>query len=534
MRLLDLNNNEVIKTSLTKKFVLNGKTTIYPVYKIKINNLFYNDQNDRIATYISQYNNDNGDNLTSLDKEEYNKIIEKFIISSNPGSIEKTQNNIELIGQREPGVVLSDGRVIDGNRRFTCIRRLFNKNEEFCYFEGIILDLDIVNDKKQIKMLELNIQHGEDKPVDYNQLEKLVGIYRDITESKLLTPEEYASSTNESLTEVKRKIAAANILEEYLEYIGKPKQFYIARDVPVVSLISHLLDLFKKCKSQDVIDKIKEITFSNLLMNSLGDERKFVKNLASIISNGYFDEFYDAQNEINARIKERYQAENASELNNLKFFSKNNFDLSEELKESMEITLDEAKRVEVKSRPSQIVSKSIKALNEIDLNIVDKLSENQKQVVLNQTKRLQRVVDKINLSLDKDNTYISNVYVKKTVGNEIKKDSCPTITPFNFKERILVENPAEITNLCVSLDIICSNLEKQYCVYFVDDTYKNASNMIELENGENKGLVFDLSSHISSLKYCYLIIKEKDVQENAASMLIKFDIRMDFSADFGF
>jgi len=45
----------VLKTTLTRKLTVDGLTKAYPVYKVKLDWLFYNDQNDRIATWISQY-----------------------------------------------------------------------------------------------------------------------------------------------------------------------------------------------------------------------------------------------------------------------------------------------------------------------------------------------------------------------------------------------------------------------------------------------------------------------------------------------
>ena len=45
----------VQKTSLTRKLTIDGATEAYPVYRIKLDQLYYNDQNDRISTWISQY-----------------------------------------------------------------------------------------------------------------------------------------------------------------------------------------------------------------------------------------------------------------------------------------------------------------------------------------------------------------------------------------------------------------------------------------------------------------------------------------------
>src|SRR5699024_2775223 len=97
-------------------------------------------------------------NITDAD---YNDVVERFIYESNPKAIDKTKNNIELVGQRETGVVLNDGRVIDGNRRFTCLRRIAKDYAKTQYFEAVILERDIENNEKEIKLLELSIQHGE-------------------------------------------------------------------------------------------------------------------------------------------------------------------------------------------------------------------------------------------------------------------------------------------------------------------------------------------------------------------------------------
>ena len=40
----------VQKTDLTRKITYGGKTVAYPVYRVRLDALYYNDQNDRIAT----------------------------------------------------------------------------------------------------------------------------------------------------------------------------------------------------------------------------------------------------------------------------------------------------------------------------------------------------------------------------------------------------------------------------------------------------------------------------------------------------
>ena len=170
----------VIPTEYTRKLTIDGHTESYQVYKIRLDQLFYNDQNDRIATWISKYKAENHiDNIDTIDVT-YNDLIENFIYESNPKAIEKTKSNIELVGQCEAGVVLNGGRIIDGNRRYTCLRQLHEKNAFFNHFEAVILERDIQENKKEIKLLELSIQHGEEGKVDYNPIDRLVGVYNDV------------------------------------------------------------------------------------------------------------------------------------------------------------------------------------------------------------------------------------------------------------------------------------------------------------------------------------------------------------------
>ena len=131
MNLLDEQYREFVQpTTLTKKLTLNGETKAYPIYRVRLELLYYNEQNDRIATWISQYKSEHG-GFQDLSQEAYNAVIEDFIIKSNPASIEKTKNNIKAVNQREPGVILSDGRIVDGNRRFTCLRKLAEEDPTF-------------------------------------------------------------------------------------------------------------------------------------------------------------------------------------------------------------------------------------------------------------------------------------------------------------------------------------------------------------------------------------------------------------------
>ena len=141
-------------TGASHKIVIDGKPEMYPVYSIKLVYLRYNVQNDRIASWISRYKAEHGEHaVNELDVAACNDIIEGFIVDSNKDAIDKTQRSIALRSQERPGVVLADGLIVDGNRRFTCLRRLAAKNPSFGWFEAVILPESLGNDSKKIKML---------------------------------------------------------------------------------------------------------------------------------------------------------------------------------------------------------------------------------------------------------------------------------------------------------------------------------------------------------------------------------------------
>ena len=390
----------VIKTAMTRKLTVDGLTKAYPVYKVKLDWLFYNDQNDRIATWISQYKAQHeGKTPDTADREAYNNIIEEFIVASNPDAIRKTQMNIELVEQREPGVVLADGRIIDGNRRFTCLRRLAQKNERYGYFETVILDRSIENNAKQIKMLELSIQHGEESKVDYNAIDRLVGIYDDVVETGLLTEEEYSRSTNEPLSDVRRKIEVAKLMVEFLEFINAPKQFYIARDLQLAFPLEELSKLLRKCHDDVETEDMKIAAFINILMQTSTDTGRFVRNFKSIIGSDYQEEFLEEQRELAAQVIDALPPVGKMDTATIREVIRANDEVVQSLERSMDKCLTKVKKNETRNRPVQLAEKATTFLESIDQHILLKLGDSELRRLDRQLTKLEAVIAQIRENL---------------------------------------------------------------------------------------------------------------------------------------
>ena len=390
----------VIKTAMTRKLTVDGLTKAYPVYKVKLDWLFYNDQNDRIATWISQYKaKHEGKTPDTADREAYNNIIEEFIVASNPDAIRKTQMNIELVEQREPGVVLADGRIIDGNRRFTCLRRLEQKNERYGYFETVILDRSIENNAKQIKMLELSIQHGEESKVDYNAIDRLVGIYDDVVETGLLTEEEYSRSTNEPLSDVRRRIEVAKLMVEFLEFINAPKQFYIARDLQLAFPLEELSKLLRKCRDDEEAEDLKIAAFNNILMQPSTDMTRFVRSIKSIIGSDYQEEFLEEQRELAAQVIDTLPPVGKMDTTTIREVIRANDEVVQSLERSMDKCLTKVKKNETRNRPVQLAEKATTFLESIDQHILLKLGDSELRRLDRQLAKLEAVIAQIRENL---------------------------------------------------------------------------------------------------------------------------------------
>ncbi len=391
----------VIETDLTKKLVIDNVAKVYPVYKIRLDKLYYNDQNDRIATWVSQYKTENNvDEINMENLDEYNAIIHNFVTESNREALRKTQTNMELIGQNVPGVVLQDGRIIDGNRRFTCLRNIEEKTGQTQYFEAVILDHNIKNNKKQIKMLELMLQHGIDEKIDYNPIDRLVGVYNDVIETGLLTAKEYAMGIGVKESEVVQEIEKAKLMVEFLEFINAPKQFHLARHFNIVDPLKELNTMLKRINDEDKKEDLKYSVFSQFLVSPEGDATRYMRKIKKIASNdrfleGYLDEQVDLVEKV-CDILEEHPEVKENEIAKIR----SDEDLKRNFYQSTEKYLNKVNSDATRNQPIKLVEKAFDNLELIDLNILNKLSVLQVEEFSNNVKDLKEKINNLEKALE--------------------------------------------------------------------------------------------------------------------------------------
>ena len=362
----------------TKKLSIQGQTKTFDVYRVPIEYLIYNKKNGRIATYVSQFI-DEGKEFPEDDINAFNNIIEKYIEQSNPDALKKTKANIKIMSQTEPAVIMANGIVLDGNRRFTSLRQLSREGAgaEFSYLEAVILESDAYTEK-DIKRLELNLQHAIESKVDYNPIDRLVDIYRDLIEEKVFTPQEYSRETQLPLTKVNEEIEIAKLMIEYLEYINQPKKFYIARQQKIDGPIREVAKIIKSKKVDDSqIDEIKEFLFLNVLSLG-GDVSRKIRELKFVfedkkLSDALIEEIDEKEvlDDANDFFESETTQKDVSETSILNLTE----DIKNQVTNITEQYVETKKLSTAKNKPIVILNKVDSLIKDIDKDSVLRLNE---------------------------------------------------------------------------------------------------------------------------------------------------------------
>lgn len=264
---------EIKKLSIPKH--VNDK---YDVYAIPLKYLYYNDQNGRINTLYKKYSSVNGLIEPEIGDSEYNRIFEKIINESNEKAMKETKKSIIEKTQQEPGVVLADGRVIDGNRRLTALRMIEKETGISQEFNAVILRLDAKTDEKIIKELELDLQLGREERVSYDPIDRIFDVYNTIIVEEIMSIEEYKKASGaKNARGINRDIRLAELIIKLIEIIspgGRPlDKFYLARDLKLDGPIEEIERTITNLNNNNNKESIKEATLVYLATSKTADNQ---------------------------------------------------------------------------------------------------------------------------------------------------------------------------------------------------------------------------------------------------------------------
>jgi hypothetical protein len=281
------------------------------------------------------------------------------------------------------------------------LRNIAIKTGKTQYFDAVILEHDIAHNEKQIKMLELLLQHGEDKPVDYNPIDRLVGVYNDIVENSLLTVKEYAISVNQPESDINREVEKAKLMVEYLKFINAPKQFYLVRNMDLSDSLKDLYSMLKKVNNDDDREDLKNNVFSQFIMTPARDMNRYIRKIGKIASNPkMLHDFLNEQNALTEKVCDIIEEQPIINEKVINEQIRTHSDIQDEFSHSTEIWENRSNGEASRNRPAQQVEKAYDMLDTIDTNIFKKLSNSQKDDVRSKLDLLQQTLDIIRSELD--------------------------------------------------------------------------------------------------------------------------------------
>ena len=384
-----IKNGNIEKTTLTKRLTIGSETKDYPVYKFPLEYLYYNDQNGRINTVYHQYISNHGKLTPEIGESKYNEIFEKFIFESKKQALKDTQISISEKGQQEPGVILSDGRVIDGNRRFTALRRIQRDTNIKQYFEAVILSFDIKNklDEKKIKELELDLQLGREERVSYDPIDRIFDVYNTIEVQKLMTPEEYKKASGAGNTKrINKDLRLADLIIKFLSIVAPNEnpidKFYLARELKLdgpLEDIERTINKLKKDK-ETITQNVLTILAVQIANSEVGDRditRKIRDVKYNILENPEMKEhFISATDEHVDNIIDFFESNPIDKASDLKNNLNNNLEIAEVSSKLLQTT----NRLSNKGQITANRRQSLVKLQEIRDTLEDLSSEDLKEL----------------------------------------------------------------------------------------------------------------------------------------------------------
>lgn len=356
---------------------VNGQNQDQRVYEVRIDKLHYNVQNGRIATFISRFQMEHGELPSAIDERD--ALIEKMIEDDNPQRLKTTKFDIKAKGQQDVAIILSNGTVIDGNRRFTCLRML-SRDEASPRFLRCYIFPDTY-DEKAIKGLELEIQLGRDEKVDYDPISRLVDINTWVNGGKM-TADEYGAHANISKGDMKKYLKQIEVMNDFLEFINAPGAYHIAQDLRLQGIVESLAPKLQKCKNDDDRQDMESIVFANILMGNLGDRVRTIRDMCDYIDasqqgNG---EYVEEQMDIVEQVLEKLEAMPQDTAVSTEFIRDHvaaDEDLKNEQKASNEKARTKAGNRKIKNGQVRSVRDSLSSLESVDTALLGKLSADQ-------------------------------------------------------------------------------------------------------------------------------------------------------------
>lgn len=345
------------------------------VYKIPLEYLYYNDENGRIATSMSRVRKQLQPTYDFIDSS-YNNQLEKMIESGNKTALNKTKKSIEKDSQQVFGYVLNDGRIIDGNRRFTALRQLMRETGRTYYFEAVVLPLDYDSkiSRSEIKRLELAIQMGIEERESYDPVDLALDAYQTIELDELLTIKDYSSDSNIKPKEIEHRINTVKLMREFLAFINANIYAYeIIKDGnlynPIYELSKSLSRNFKKEGPEKEEAKESSFTIIIRMLATGGDMVREIRDyFKTILTTENNVEFIEETEEPREKLIDSLESSNINSVTDLRVVIEDNMETIRKINMTYNSYKNKANREKDTDSFIMEIDKTKNLLEEMNLN----------------------------------------------------------------------------------------------------------------------------------------------------------------------
>lgn len=365
-------NKDCLQPNQKLAIQLQGQPKWLDVYRLPIDMLIYNKRNGRFAAEIMQKQVELGRKLDPLEEND-RKIIQKLLLDEDENATQLLKDNLVKVGQLEPGIITFDGVVINGNRRMSVTEALLEEKSDPQYNFLKVVRLPMNVDDKDLYRLEISIQLSRPYRKDYGPINDLLKINEGLEIG--FDPKQIADTLfggfNES--EIREKVERLKLVEAYLEYIGKPKQYE-----EVKGWHEHFINLQKAISilKKEKIMNAKEIHYATLagfeliiaksphmdirLIKKFMDEKKTKEGLIE-----YVEKVIEEKKEIiEAETKELNEAETKETIKKKK--PKSQTKIANDFKEKFENLKDTYRAQKEANKPKVLLKRALSNLEGIN------------------------------------------------------------------------------------------------------------------------------------------------------------------------
>ena len=143
------------KSSRTYKIDFRDKETLLEVVTVDPNSLFLNPQNPRLKTQLEDHPDEDTVKKNPFASESQ-QIVQTLL--SNTPKFKKLKEELENLGQQEPGVITRSGLLINGNTRVAALRSLSAEGVDVAVLPIDANDQDYLNLEMTLQMRKLTHQ----------------------------------------------------------------------------------------------------------------------------------------------------------------------------------------------------------------------------------------------------------------------------------------------------------------------------------------------------------------------------------------